>query len=100
LGEDDLDDDQLQESPLFTADHRPCGVAVFPVSVEPTVGRGNAVGAGRCRIVRNDPAMRLQIRGGLRQAVAQKEAVAKGYLAFGRGPDFHRWPKTLALARG
>ena len=45
MGEDDLDDDQLQESPLFTADHRPCGVAVFPVSVEPTVGRGNAVGA-------------------------------------------------------
>ncbi|CDM61722.1 transposase (plasmid) [Rhizobium favelukesii] len=33
MGEDELDDDQLQEPPLSTADHRPCDVAVLPVSL-------------------------------------------------------------------
>ncbi|EJK78250.1 transposase [Rhizobium sp. AP16] len=77
MGEDELDDDQLQESPLFTADHRPCGVAVFPVSVEPTVGRGNAVGAGHCRIVRNDPAMGLQIRAAYAKQLRRKKPSQK-----------------------
>ncbi len=41
------------------------------------------IGARHRHVLRNDKAMEPQIRGGLCQAVAQKEAVAKGYLAFG-----------------
>ena len=39
-----------------------------------------------------------QIRGDLRKAVGQKEPVAKGYLAFGRGADFH-WGRKHWLWR-
>lgn len=39
-----------------------------------------------------------QIRPGLRQAATQKETVARGYLASGRGRDFRRRHKTLAVA--
>jgi len=34
-----LIDHQLQEPRLSTADYRPCGLAVFPVPVEPAAGR-------------------------------------------------------------
>lgn len=68
------------------------------VPFEPAVGRGKAVGAWHCRVLRNDTAMGPQIRRGLREAVAQKEAVVKGHLASGRGRDFHRRPQALALA--
>ena len=43
--------------------------------------------------------MGSQIRPGLRKAIAPKEGLATGYLAFGRGRGFDRWPKILALTR-
>lgn len=76
------------------------GLVVFPVPVELSAGRGTVARARHRRLLRNDTAMGPQIRDGLCQAVAQKEAVARGYLAYGRGRDFNRRSKTLALARG
>lgn len=68
------------------------------VSVKPAAGGRNAAGARHCRVLRNDPALEPQIRCDLRKAIAQKGAVAKGYLASGRGGRDDRRSKALALA--
>ncbi len=93
----ELIDRQPQEPPFSSADNYPCRLALFPVPVELEAGRGDASGTCR-RLLRNDPSMGPQVRGGLLKAVAKKEAVAKGYLASGRGGDFHCRQETLALA--
>ena len=38
-------DRQLQAPPFPAADHRPCGLALRQVPLEPASGRGNAAGA-------------------------------------------------------
>lgn len=52
IGRDERTDHQLQEPPFPTADHRPCILAVFPVSVESTAGGRNAAGARHCGVLR------------------------------------------------
>lgn len=85
----------FKNSPFPTADHRPCRLAVFPVSVKPAAG---GTGARHSRVLRNNPAMGLQIRCDLRKATAQKQAVTKGCLASGRGGRDDRRLKAMALA--
>lgn len=75
-GRDERADHQLQEPPFPTADHRPCGLAVFLVSVKPAAGGRNAAGAQHCCVLRNDPALGPKIWCGLRKATAQKETIA------------------------
>jgi putative transposase len=64
-------DRKLQEPPLSTADHRPCGLAVFSIPFEPKDGRGGAAGA------RYDPEMGSQFGTAYARQLCRKRPLRK-----------------------
>src|SRR5580700_9089907 len=70
----DLAARELQATPLPARDHRLCRLALFPIPVEPTPHRGNALRARDPSFLRDRASLGSQIRPGFRSPAQAKAA--------------------------